>query len=484
MAPPSSHSDSSSSSSSISSQPGTIYRDLIQSNCQTYLGPRAELDVVSQLDATGTLWTVHVLQVSDRGKRREPVLSGSAATLQAALEELHKKSAQAVDQHVARNGFAAGSSASKKKSSPSSSASRRSSSNNNNNNNNNKPSYKRSRARRGLRRSSSSSDVVDLGDSDGSSSDSDASTASFCSSRSGSGSDTSGSSGSLGSIVDWNPPKPKTRTQHGPGAGVPFPHGGLYRPHHLSLQSRHPAPAPWPSSSLGPGNIGPGNIAPGRMPAPGPHAGARLPPGIVTQPPSAEVVYPPPASQHTRPTPGINAPPPPPPPPARMPMAPPPIPGKPPLQLHFSRQKRLLHPVVAVQPPSGVPGVGPPSLPKPKRTLVLTVEWESHGVATFVESCRPTADAVRDKVRAILLTKSDQFASARLRGPLRPDEVDRLDVTIKQIQVDGRIVNLWQTIGVLDDVSYYLDPERTSKNGSSDIAHVVVEVADPLVWDT
>ncbi|KAK4068353.1 hypothetical protein Purlil1_13802 [Purpureocillium lilacinum] len=139
---------------SSSSQTGAIYRDLIQSTCHS------PPNCMRQLDATGTLWTVHVLRLRGGGKRRASVLSRSAGTLEAALEELHKKSAQAVDQHVARNGFvAADTKSASKRSSKKTLSSKRTS--------------RSSRARHGLR---------DLDDDSDSGSNSDASTDSACSS--------------------------------------------------------------------------------------------------------------------------------------------------------------------------------------------------------------------------------------------------------------------------------------------------------------
>ncbi|KAK5989117.1 hypothetical protein PT974_10615 [Cladobotryum mycophilum] len=83
-------------------QVGIIYQALIQSNCQAFLGNDVDIDIVSQLDSLGT-WHVHVLKTE--GGKRSAVLSESGSTLQGAFEELHRKSAKAVDQFVSSNGF-------------------------------------------------------------------------------------------------------------------------------------------------------------------------------------------------------------------------------------------------------------------------------------------------------------------------------------------------------------------------------------------
>lgn len=79
---------------------------LVAGNCQAFLGRDVDVDVVSRLDAAGTTWQVDALRTDGRG--RAAVLSGTAPTLHGAFEELHRRSARALDRHVAANGFDAG----------------------------------------------------------------------------------------------------------------------------------------------------------------------------------------------------------------------------------------------------------------------------------------------------------------------------------------------------------------------------------------
>jgi hypothetical protein len=78
------------------------YQDLIYSNCSMVLGDRCEIDIASQLDDAGT-WTAHVL-MTEKGKRTA-IFSESSSALSGALEALHRKSAMAVNQYIATNGF-------------------------------------------------------------------------------------------------------------------------------------------------------------------------------------------------------------------------------------------------------------------------------------------------------------------------------------------------------------------------------------------
>ncbi|KJZ77030.1 hypothetical protein HIM_03351 [Hirsutella minnesotensis 3608] len=69
-----------------------------------FLGQRAGFtSIVSQLDPTGTLWQAHVVQA--KGAARTVLLSGSGPTLHEAIEDLHRKSAQAVDRQATATGF-------------------------------------------------------------------------------------------------------------------------------------------------------------------------------------------------------------------------------------------------------------------------------------------------------------------------------------------------------------------------------------------
>ncbi|GJN66646.1 hypothetical protein PLICBS_000665 [Purpureocillium lilacinum] len=438
---------------SSSSQTGAVYRDLIQSNCQTYLGPRVEFDVVSQLDATGTLWTVHVLRLRGGGKRRASVLSGSAGTLEAALEELHKKSAQAVDQHVARNGFGAAKSASKRSSKKTLSSKRTSRS---------------SRARHGLR---------DLDDDSDSGSDSDASTESVCSSWESGSEASSGSSGSDSLIDGPSPPGPKPWAHVDVRPGWPLQqHGMRQNPHMHSMHSRHVGPSPWSANKVPP------------MPTPGFNAGACPPPPLtVTQ---------------TKPTPGGMGFP-------RqggMPM-PPPIPSqfghqqqqqqqnKPPQGIVPQGMRQRRSPVFPVGPPTYMPksyaGQAPPppppasSRPTPttsqtlgeKTTVLLTISWGRHGTASFINQCELSVSALRKMTRELLRLKSDSFPEHPEFWPPPKDELDKLDVEITKILLGSQVYHVGST--AQDDMSVLLSLPSPSKSGSaSDVPHVFVEVAE------
>ncbi|CAM1502910.1 Fc.00g076860.m01.CDS01 [Cosmosporella sp. VM-42] len=87
------------------SNPGFDYQPLIHRNCYVFLGPDADIDVVSRKDSFGRLH-VHVLKTEDN--KRTALLSATSDNndLQQALELLHDKSARAVDQYVLVNGFA------------------------------------------------------------------------------------------------------------------------------------------------------------------------------------------------------------------------------------------------------------------------------------------------------------------------------------------------------------------------------------------
>lgn len=76
---------------------------MLVGNCNVFAGPHADIDIVSQLDPSHR-WQLHVVK-NDRGKRT-CLLSETGDTLQRAFELLHEKSARAVDQYVAANGFA------------------------------------------------------------------------------------------------------------------------------------------------------------------------------------------------------------------------------------------------------------------------------------------------------------------------------------------------------------------------------------------
>ncbi|PHH73592.1 hypothetical protein CDD82_5374 [Ophiocordyceps australis] len=66
-------------------------------NCQAILGGDASIDVVSQLDAQTFTWQIHAVKTD--GAQRTNMLTGQGSTLQAAFEDLHDRTALAMD-HV------------------------------------------------------------------------------------------------------------------------------------------------------------------------------------------------------------------------------------------------------------------------------------------------------------------------------------------------------------------------------------------------
>ncbi|PHH62937.1 hypothetical protein CDD81_6570 [Ophiocordyceps australis] len=83
-----------------SSASGIIYQALIQSNCQAILGGDANIDVVSQLDAQTFTWQIHAVKTD--GAERINMLTGQGMTLQAAFEDLHDRTALAMDRVCSR----------------------------------------------------------------------------------------------------------------------------------------------------------------------------------------------------------------------------------------------------------------------------------------------------------------------------------------------------------------------------------------------
>ncbi|KAH7313384.1 hypothetical protein B0I35DRAFT_410386 [Stachybotrys elegans] len=80
---------------------GILY-ELTLGNCQMFLGEDANLDIVSQLDGRG--YMIHVLKTEHRQRTAE-LSSSPSSTLRGALEDIHRKSAEAVSRYISVNGF-------------------------------------------------------------------------------------------------------------------------------------------------------------------------------------------------------------------------------------------------------------------------------------------------------------------------------------------------------------------------------------------
>ncbi|POR39375.1 Uncharacterized protein TPAR_00425, partial [Tolypocladium paradoxum] len=388
---------------------GIIYQALIQSNCQTFLGSDVDVDVVSQLDAAGTAWKVHVLKTE--GGKRAAVLSGSAASLQGAFEDLHRKSAQAVDQYVSSNGFDA---VPPEPLSLSSLTRRRS-----------------GRKRRGaslppgkLRPGSSASER------------------SVCTSSSSTESEASASEsdddGSLKmSPASWKAPLPQPQPQpsrRGKGNRLP------------AFEAKSPEPLL---------DHGPVAHRPLNQAGPGPH----MPPMPMPMPmarPNA-VVHPPPAPIRATPT---NIPP-------GWPVhgigkmnwnmnssnsTNSNVPRPPSMLAPGQQQQQQQQPASGIGPTVHKPKPMPqrPSTTAFKGSVMLTIHWNPYGEATFLEQCVLSAAAIRRKVLDLLAARHTAFRSAP-PSQRTPEALGNMGVAVQRVRVDQQMYFVGR--GMQDDLS-------------------------------
>ncbi|KAM4055271.1 hypothetical protein HRG_006067 [Hirsutella rhossiliensis] len=358
----------------FSSPAGIIYQALIQSNCQTFLGGDIDVDVVSQLDAVGTRWQVHVLRTDDAGKRTA-VLSGAAPTLHEAFEELHRKSAQAVDRYVTANGFDARGT----------------------------PGRRRGRKRCPGRRSGLR-DVSTEGSASEKSLASSMSTLT-ASSASASGSDSSSSAGEEeeGEEVIEAPKKSsgrkqdkvKARSKKLPGFDLAVEHGAAHRPWNTGLP-----PPPVRANKAGP------------QPPPGP-LGVRPPPGWPTGrfPGTGNMGDTGRGANNTK-IPGHLPPPPP--------------------LLKGPGARPVTHHLMPMT-------MTPPMSPPVHMSIILTVDWAGHGQATFADECDLSVTAVQRKVRTLLARRAGEFGNASPRHFPAGARPGGCEVAVRRVRVDGQV---------------------------------------------
>ncbi|PNY27062.1 Uncharacterized protein TCAP_03015 [Tolypocladium capitatum] len=391
---------------------GIIYQALIQSNCQTFLGSDVDVDVVSQLDAAGTTWKVHVLKTE--GGKRAAVLSGSAASLQGAFEDLHRKSAQAVDQYVSSNGFDAV--PPEPLSLSLSSFTRR-------------QSGRKGRGE-GKGASSSSSPSPSSKFRPGS----PASVRSVRTSSSSTGSEASGSEsdddGSLKapSAGRKAPPPPQPQpSRRGKANKLPI------------IEVRDHGFATCRPLTLG----GPGAHVhmPMPMPMPRPNAAVRPSPGPVP-------IRPPPTTYPGGwPVHGIAK--------TNWSM------NNANTNNNRSRPPSMLAPGQQQQHPPPASGSGPTihrpqPMPQPpattafKGSVMLTIHWAGHGEATFLDQCELGAAAIRNKVIDLLATRHAAFRSAP-PWQRTPEALGNMDIEVRRVRVDQQTYFVGG--GMQDDLS-------------------------------
>lgn len=354
-------------------------------NCHAFMG--GDVDIVSQLDAAGTTWRVHALRTDDGG-RRAAVLSGAAApTLHEAFEELHRKSAQAVDRYVAANGLDA------------------------------VPEPVSARRRRAGRKGPGRGSSAGGSDSERSLVSSSTLTAS---SESGSESD-SASSGGEG-VVDLytrlgrkqpmdkagrKQPMDKARAKKLPGFDSSKPresahHGALQPSRDTSLPLR-----PVRANKTGPQPpVGHTGVIPPRG-----WPGARLP--------SMEKTVG--VGERGRGNSKMKV-------PGSLPPPPPMFkaPGPRPMIHHASTPMPMPMPMPRVPPP-------PMTTAPAERSIILTVDWAGHGQATFADECELSAAAVRHKTRTLLARRLGDFTN------VSPHHFSAGEVEVRRVRVDGHV---------------------------------------------
>lgn len=355
---------------------------------------------------------MHALRTDDGGKR-SAVLSGAAPTLHEAFEDLHRKSAQAVDRYVAVNGFDAG---------PERASTRR-----------------RGRKRRRGQRTRSHDASTDGSSSERSHSSSSSLTASSVSgSASDSGSSPREEADGQGSVEA--PGKPsgrkhnndRARPRKPPGLDLSKPRafgepGSMQPPWYAGLPPDL-ANKTGPPSRPRPMDLGPPPGWPaGRLPV----MGAAVGTGNHGKGSSTSKIM------------------------GHLPRPPPPLkgPGAWPAMHHV--------------PMPTAPPVGPPT----RRPVILTIDWESHGQATFADACVLSVAAVQGKTRELLTSRLSEFNNVSPHHYPGGRWIRDCSVEVRKVRVDAQV---FLTTGPGDCLATVVE----SVGPAPRVVHVFVDVYD------
>ncbi|ODA82593.1 hypothetical protein RJ55_01100 [Drechmeria coniospora] len=93
------------------------------------------------------------------------------------------------------------------------------------------------------------------------------------------------------------------------------------------------------------------------------------------------------------------------------------------------------------------------------RGVMLTIDWEDHGEATFLEHCDLEAEAIKAKVLHLLATRRLAFGSSSASARPSPTAVEK--VKVKQIKMDGSLYHVG--CDMQDELSMLLASEPAAR---------------------